>query len=115
MPIFCRRTVQRHLKAVGIQKWVAVTHPALLEQSKRLQSEWAQDHKYLTLEDQDNVVWSDEVSVEKHDGKGIVQVFRNSHEKYSQDCIEPKDDGTKALVMFQGCFAGSQKGGFVML
>ncbi len=55
------------------------------------------------------------MAVAQTDGKTTTWVFRTPQEKWDQKCIEGVANGSRISVMFWGCFAERQKGGFTAL
>ena len=100
LPDVSIQTVRRRLSEDNIRKWRATERPLLTDHNKQLRLEWAQRYQHLTAEDLCDVVWSDEMSVSKSDGKQATWVFRTPQEKWHQDCIEPMSNETRSSVMF---------------
>ena len=69
----------------------------------------------MSAEDWCTVVWSDEMSVCKLDGRSNTWVFRTPQEKWNQECIEPVSNSSRVGRMFWGCFVGRHRGGFTSL
>ena len=76
---------------------------------------WGKQYDGMNADDWASVLWSDEMSVCKQDGAVSMWVFRTASERFTQECIEPIDNGSKVTVMFWGCFCGREKGGFTTL
>ena len=115
MPEVSRRTIQRRLEEANIRKWKAAGRPLLKPEHKANRLAWALQYEEMDEDDWDDVLWSDETSVHKQDGKDNVWVFRTPQEKWVQDCIEPVAQGARTAVMFWGCYAGGQRGPLTVL
>ncbi len=108
-------TIQRRLKKHNIMKHHTTERPVLDKDHKQLRLDWAKQYKHYTAQDWCCLVWSDEVAVAQTDGKSTTWVFCTPQEKWDQECIEGVVYGLRISVMFWGCFAGRQEGGFTAL
>ena len=75
-PEVSRSTISRRLSKHNIKKWQAAERPLLEAKHKEARLEWALRYRHYTTEDWQVVVWSDEMSVCKSDGKVSTWVFR---------------------------------------
>jgi transposase len=111
------QTIRRHLKEVGIQKWRAVKRPSLKKEHAKKRLEWAKAHRYWTVDDWNNVIWSDESAIQKDSNPAQVWVFRhqNKKEKYDPRNVQGKSRDGGVSQMIWGCFVGSCLGPIVFL
>ena len=70
---------------------------------------FCRDHADWTLEDQKNVIWSDETSVVLNHRRGGYRIWRAADERFVKSCIRSRWKGYSEF-MFWGCFSYDKKG-----
>lgn len=108
-------TVKRRLLNAGLKGCVAVSKPLLKVINKKKRLDWARQHKNWTLEDWNNVLWSDESKLEIFGTKRRVFVRRYLNERVADNCTVASVKHGGGSVMVWGCFGGSTVGDLIKI
>lgn len=86
--------------------------PPLSEENQRKRLQWAQEHEHWTLEQWDEILWSDESWVQPgyHKKQWVTRLIGDA-ELYHPDCVSHKWQ-RKIGWMFWGCISGRYGRGF---
>ena len=99
-------SMKRRLREQGLRKWKKIKRPVLTELRASKKLKWAQQHKDWTVEQWQNVLWSDECSVERGSGRRAEYVFRTSIDKWLPFAIQPTFRSGRVSVMVWAAFNG---------
>lgn len=109
-----KRTVQRRLREKGIKKHRQRKKPRLKAEHRQKRLCWALDHELWTEVDFNNVVFSDECSIELGSGEATPFVFRLKKAPFTDvDAQEKQPKGPR--VMLWAAFHGTTKSEAVIL
>jgi transposase len=110
-----RSTVNRRLREKKIIKRVMVQRPFFTSQVMKQRLEWAEFHRNWILEDWQNVIWSDECSVERGSGKQRKWIFYRPSDKWRQDLIDGRKKGKNHRVIIWAALSGHTQSSVVIL
>ncbi|KID83216.1 transposase [Metarhizium guizhouense ARSEF 977] len=97
-----RRTIQRVMATHFGRKWKAMDRPKLDAESARQRLQWAEGW-LPDIEELEQVIFSDETSVQNKSSNPQAYVFRFPHEKYNMSLVNLKDHVKPTLqVMMWG-------------
>ncbi|KAK7190291.1 hypothetical protein PSPO01_04012 [Paraphaeosphaeria sporulosa] len=102
-------TVWRVLKIAGFKKTKPTRKPGLTKKMRAERLNWCLQHKDWTIEDWNNVIWSDETSVVLLYRRGGYRVWRKVDKAFVRSCIRERWKGYSEF-MFWGCFSYDEKG-----
>lgn len=108
-------TVKRRLYKAGLYGRVAMKKPLLRRQNKQKRLNWAREHQHWTLEQWNNVLWTDESKFEIFGSRRHVFVRRSAGERATEQCIVPTVKHGGGSVMIWGCFGGTVVGDIVKI
>ncbi|XP_008558725.3 transposable element Tcb1 transposase [Microplitis demolitor] len=108
-------TVKRRLLSAGLRRCVAAKKPKLTNRHKKNRLEWAKAHKNWTIEQWENVLWSDESKFQIFGSNRRVFVRRSKEERASEACTVPTIKHGGGNVMVWGCFGNSKPGNLVRI
>lgn len=108
-------TVKRRLLSAGLRGCVAAKKPKLTNRHKKNRLEWAKAHKNWTIEQWENVLWSDESKFQIFGSNRRVFVRRSKEERASEACTVPTIKHGGGNVMVWGCFGNSKPGNLVRI
>ena len=100
------RTVRKRLLSAGLRGCVAAKKPLLRPQSVKARLRFARQHYDWTVEQWNNVLWSDESSFQLFCGAKRAFVRRRKGERFSPQCIVPTVKHGGASLMVWGCMSG---------
>ena len=103
-------TVKRRLLEVGRKGRVAVKKPCLTTIHKQKRLVWAKEHKNLTVEEWNRVLWSEESKFEIFGNKRRSFVCRLVGERMLEQCTMQTIKLGGGNIMVCGCFGGGQVG-----
>ncbi len=113
-PNIGKRTVQRRLREKDIGKFRQRKKPLLTGAHRQKRLTWALAHEHWTEEDWQNMVWTDECSIELGSGKSRPYMFRVRGQGFQDtDAQEAVPKGPR--VMIWAAFYGSTKSEAVVL
>lgn len=102
-----RSTCRRVLYTDGVANHPCARRPELTPRVATIRLEWATQYQNWTIEDWQNVIFSDECSVERGDGVTRAWAFRRPHEKWHVDMIQTYSKGHDISQMFWGAIYGN--------
>ena len=91
--------VDRVLRGANLKKWIAKSRPKLKPEHFTKRLRWAIAHRDWTAEKFEEIIWSDECSVEKSKDPRQIWVFRESGEKWLAKCVYPKEKNKGVSLM----------------
>ena len=111
------QTVRCRLRETGIGKHKAVNRPLLTKKQIAARLKWAREHRDWSVEQWQQVIWSDETIVRNQNDRRPKLVFRrrNKREKYDPKNVQPKSSYGGASQMAWGCFIGDKLGPIVFV
>lgn len=98
------RTVRRRLLKAGFTARRPIRKPYLTNKMKKKRLEWAKAHRYWTVQQWKNVLWSDESKFNLYSNDGRRLVRRRPGEALHPDCIE-RTTKHPTSVMIWACFS----------
>ena len=98
----------RILRSYEMRKRKATRKPGLTEEMKEARLQFALRHKYWTLEDWKNVIWTDETSIVLGHRRGGTRVWRTVQQRYAKTCVRARWKKASDF-MFWGAFSYDQK------
>lgn len=99
----------RHLKFLSFSKCKPTWKPGLTEDMRKKRLAFALSHRYWTLEDWKNIIWTDETSIILGHRRGANRVWRRSWECYDPIVIRRRFKNASEF-MFWGAFLYDHKG-----
>ena len=108
-------TVDRILREANMREWVAKKRAKLIPEHAKKRLEWALVRRHWEVADFEEIVYSDECSIEKSRDLKQKWVFRSPQEKWLPECVQPVGKGKGVSLMVWGCFWGRNRGTFVPL
>ena len=111
------QTVRRRLRETGIGKHKAVNRPLLTKKQIAARLKWAREHRDWSVEQWQQVIWSDETVVRNRNDRRPKLVFRrrNKPEKYDPKNVQPKSSYGGASQMTWGSFISDKLGPIVFV
>ena len=106
-PQICTKTLQRRLGEHLIIKWIAAECPLLTDQQAAIRLQCARDHRGWTLERWNTMIWSDECSASKGDGRRRSWVFKTRQQKWEKEMIQGTRPSGGVSQMIWGAFSGA--------
>ena len=105
----CVRTLQKEVHELGINSRIAVKKSFLNTKHTAERLAFAREYLDWTIEDWNNVIWTDEASFEVEKHSRTIRVWRSASEKYQQDCLVPTFKSGRISIMVRGANTGSSK------
>ena len=102
-------TIYRVLKNAGFRKTKPTRKPGLTKKIRAERLAWCLEYESWTIEDQKNVIFSDETSVILLYRRGSYRIQRTKDERFLRSCIRERWKGASEF-MFWGCFSYDKKG-----
>ena len=99
-------TALKALHDVGITSHVAAKKPFISERHASARVSWCEKYKKNTVSDWNQVIFSDESSVEIGKQSRQIRVWRSVGERFNTECLAPTFKSGRKSVMVWGCFAG---------
>ncbi len=109
------RTLNATLRAHGISHWLALRRSKLTSEVALLRLKWAKKHKNWTVNQWDNVIWSNEASVTRRSGKTSEWVFEISKQKWNRDKVMEISSGKFFSIMIWEAFWDSERSNLYLL
>ena len=106
-------TALKALHDVGITSHVAAKKPFISERHASARVSWCEKYKKNTVSDWNQVIFSDESSVEIGKQSRQIRVWRSVGERFNTECLAPTFKSGRKSVMVWGCFAGGIEGPLV--
>ncbi|CEG78709.1 hypothetical protein RMATCC62417_13277 [Rhizopus microsporus] len=100
----CLNTVKKHLKEMGYGSYSIAHKPLLTNIHKRNRRHWAMEHKDWTVDQWNNVFWSDESRLIVMGNDSFGKVISKEGERYQEHYIMPTLKFGKGSMMVWGCF-----------
>lgn len=83
-------TVWRILRKAGLKKTKPTRKPGLTPKMKRERLNWCYEHRYWTLEEFKDVIWTNETSVVLLHRRGGYRIWRSKDEAFLRSCIRER-------------------------
>ncbi len=109
-----RHTVRRALKILGYRRCVACGRPYISDKQAKKRVDWANKHKFWTINNWARVVWSDECSFVTGE-RGRLFVTRRKFERYHESCIKSIYRSGCTSFMISGAIEWGYKSKLVFL
>lgn len=103
-------TARQTLHDAGIHSHVAAKKPFVSKKHALARVSWCEKYKEKTIQDWNQVIFSDESSVEIGKQSRQIRVWRHTGERFNTECLTPTFKSGRKSVMVWGCFAGGIKG-----
>lgn len=103
-------TAKKTLYKAGIYSHIAAKKPFVSERHAAARVNWCANFKEKTAYYWEQVVFSDESSVEIGKQSRQIKVWRNTGERFNTECLAPTFKSGRQSVMVWACFAGGVKG-----
>lgn len=98
------QTIRRRLNEGGLFGRRAAKKPLLTRKMKAARLQWAKDHKNWTLNDWQNVIFSDESKFNLSGSDGTQYVRRRVGERFKENCLQRKTRSPPSTMVW-GCFS----------
>ena len=108
-------TISRILDKVGLKHWRAAKRPALTKELAQIRLKWAKEHVSWTQEQWDNIILSDECSVERGSGVRRVWVWRTPQQKWDKEMIIPHKKGKDISIMVWAAIWGVERSELIVM
>lgn len=109
-----RTTIKSILKEYNIAHWVAKKRPNLTPEVAAKRLAWAKDHRW-SHKQWEQVIWSDECSVERGSGKDRVWVFATPEQKWDKEYIQTYNKSKDISVMVWAAIWGTGRSNLYLL
>ncbi|EXX68552.1 IS630 family transposase [Rhizophagus irregularis DAOM 181602=DAOM 197198] len=103
-------TARQTLYDAGIHSHVAAKKPFVSKKHVLAHVSWCEKYKEKTIQDWNQVIFSDESSVEIGKQSRQIRVWRHTGERFNIECLTPTFKSGRKSVMVWECFAGGIKG-----
>ena len=103
-------TAKTTLYEAGIRSHVAAKKPFISERHAAARISWCEKYKEKPASYWNQVIFSDESSVEIGKQSRQIRVWRGIGERFDNECLAPTFKSGRKSVMVWGCFAGGIKG-----
>jgi len=107
------RALKRAFASEGYHRRIARIKPFLTQATKTKRKEWAEGYGDWTIQDWQDVIWSDECAFSVGQGPERVWVTRRPDEEYIEDCIVPKFPH-RTTIMVWGAIYRNFKGPLII-
>lgn len=105
----CSSTVRRRLKSMGLTARRPCKKPLLTTKMRKARLDWARNHVNWTVDDWNNVIFSDESKFNLHGTDGINFVRRRKGERLKDSCLKSTVKFPTSIMVW-GCFSSKGVG-----
>jgi len=107
-------TASNYLHEAGIKSHVAAKKPFISDENQKKRLIWCKEHINWNISEWNNIIWSDESSVEIGESSRRELVWRKVGERYNLNCLRPTFKSGRKSVMVWGCFVSNRLGPLVI-
>ena len=111
-PATVRDTLKNRL---GISQRITAKKPFINPAQQQKWLLWAKEHLHWTMEDWEQVIWTNESSVKIGKESRECVVWRKVGERYKQDCLVPTFKSGRSSIMIWGCISYGMRGPLVRM
>jgi hypothetical protein len=108
-------TLHKEIHELGVNSCIAVKKPFLSDVHKAKRLAFAKEHLHWTIDDWNNVIWTDESFFEVGKQSRQIRVWRKVYERYNWDCLAPTFKSRRTSLIVWGALTGSSKSYLVLI